>query len=205
MPASTPQPTRRTQHERVAESSERLLNAAITLIAEQGFERTTAAQIGLRAGLSKDMVRVRYGSKEALLEALLDTEFTTRILPDPSGPPGIDSIVDWAEDLRNQLLDDEHIVRAFFTLFFEASGPIPALRPWTVQWLDRCEHNVADAVRAEQRDGVVRGDIDPDVEGQQFVACGVGLALRWLASGDTEQYRTAIAALHSRLEGLRNA
>lgn len=204
MPRPTPQLPRRTQHERVAESSERLLSAAVALIAEQGFERTTAAQIGLRAGLSKDMVRLRYGSKEELLEALLDTEFRTRVLPDPSGPPGIGSIVDWAEDLRNQLLDDEHIVRAFFTLFFEASGPIPALRPWTVQWLNRCEHNVADAVRADQRSGVVRAEIDPDVEGQQFVACGVGLALRWLVSGDTEAYRAAIVALISRLQSLRN-
>src|ERR1700758_3499185 len=61
---------RRTQTERVAESSERLLLAAAELTAEKGFERTTSAEIGERAGYSRAMVRGRYGSKEALIEAL---------------------------------------------------------------------------------------------------------------------------------------
>lgn len=195
---------RRTQRERVAESSGRLLQAALDLIAEQGFERTTAVQIGERAGLSKDMVRVRYGSKEALLEALLESQFTARVLPDPNAAPGIDSIVSWAERLRDQLVDDEQVIRAFFTLFFEASGPIPALRPWAVHWLARSERIAADAVRAEQLAGTVPSHIDADVEGVHFVACGVGLAMRWLVSGDTDAYRTSLVEIHSRFSALRS-
>lgn len=180
-----------------------MLQAAIDLIAEQGFERTTALQIGERAGLSKDMVRVRYGSKEALLEALLESHFTTRVLPDPAAAPGIESIVSWAERLRAQLVDDEQVIRAFFTLFFESSGPIPALRPWAVQWLERSERIAADAVRAEQQAGRVPAHIDADAEGAHFVACGAGFAMRWLVSGDTEAYRCALTEIHSRFSALR--
>src|SRR5213076_237185 len=77
---SEPAP-RRTQQERVAESAKRLADAAFELIAEKGFERTTAAEIGERAGYSRSMVRDRYGSKEALLESLLASEFEARLLP----------------------------------------------------------------------------------------------------------------------------
>src|SRR4051812_16911109 len=64
-------PSRRSQRERVEESSRRLAEAAIELIAEKGFANTTAQEIGIRAGYSRAMVHERYGSKEALLETIL--------------------------------------------------------------------------------------------------------------------------------------
>ena len=73
---------RRTQQERSAESAQRLLDAAIELIAEKGFDRTTAAEIGERAGYSRSMVRARYGSKDALLESIFGDELDRRLLPE---------------------------------------------------------------------------------------------------------------------------
>src|ERR1700745_982557 len=85
---------RRTQQERSAESARRLLDAAIELIAEKGFERTTVAEIGERAGYSRSMVRARYGSKEALLESIFGSQLDRRVVPknahDLTGaPPGV--------------------------------------------------------------------------------------------------------------------
>ena len=74
-------PAGRTNEQRVQDSTLGLLDAAIELFAEQGYERTTAAEIGLRAGFSRNMVRDRYGSKEALLRSLFDTQFGQRLLP----------------------------------------------------------------------------------------------------------------------------
>ena len=45
------------------------MDAAIELIGEKGFDTTTAAEIGERAGYSRSMVHARYGSKESLLES----------------------------------------------------------------------------------------------------------------------------------------
>ena len=60
-----------TQPERVELSNRRLLHAAAELIVEKGWEATTAAEIGRRAGYSRAMVHARYGSKDAILEAFL--------------------------------------------------------------------------------------------------------------------------------------
>ena len=56
------------------------------LIAEKGWEATTAAEIGRRAGYSRAMVHARYGSKDAILETLFATEYENKLSPalDPS-------------------------------------------------------------------------------------------------------------------------
>jgi AcrR family transcriptional regulator len=59
---------RRTRAEQNADSGRRLLKALVDLVAEQGYEATSAAEIGLRAGFSRAMVHARYGTKDALLD-----------------------------------------------------------------------------------------------------------------------------------------
>ena len=81
---------RRTQRERVGESSRRLAEAAIALIAEKGYAATTAQEIGLRAGYSRDMVRVRFGTKEALLDTILTAQYESRLdQPDDPSESGL--------------------------------------------------------------------------------------------------------------------
>src|SRR6201982_549005 len=70
----------RTNQERVEESTLALIASAIELFARQGYERTTAAEIGINAGFSRNMVRDRYASKEALLQSVFDT-FAELLLP----------------------------------------------------------------------------------------------------------------------------
>src|SRR5687768_15343821 len=115
MPPTTTPPTRRTQRERVEESTRRLAVAAVELFGEQGFERTTAAQIGERAGYSRAMVRRRYGSKEALLEQLVEQELATRITPAGGDDrPGLERILAQVDRLIDFLEEDESTARAFF-------------------------------------------------------------------------------------------
>ena len=73
MPPGDARRKRQTQQERVAESSRRLLAAAIEVVAEKGYGPATAAEISERAGYSAPMVRTRYGSKQALLESRCTT------------------------------------------------------------------------------------------------------------------------------------
>lgn len=63
---------RRTQAERRAESERRLLQAAAELIVEQGLENTSLAEIGRRAGASHAAVNHRFGSKDELVDRLIE-------------------------------------------------------------------------------------------------------------------------------------
>src|SRR5258706_12229442 len=77
---------RRPQAERRAQSERRLLDAATQLIAEQGFSKTTLAQIGAKAGYSRGLVNERFGSKGELVKVLAD-EFQTYFQYDRLRPP----------------------------------------------------------------------------------------------------------------------
>src|SRR5689334_19078907 len=156
---------RRTQAERVEESTRRLAVAAVELFGEQGFERTTAAQIGERAGYSRAMVRRRYGSKEELLAQLVEQELATRITPPPGDDrPGMERILAQVDRLIDFLEEDEAVARAFFVLTFETAGPIPSLRPWYRGWFARYEAQMEETLRAGQRDGSIRADLDLEIE-----------------------------------------
>src|SRR5690606_37191431 len=53
-------------------STRQLLEAAGALIAERGYENTSIAAIGERAGYSRGLVTARFGTKQNLLNVLLD-------------------------------------------------------------------------------------------------------------------------------------
>ena len=169
-----------TQGERSAESARRLMAAAIELIVEKGFERTTAVEIGERAGYSRNMVRARYGSKEALLESLLDTEFQPLFLtPAAEGATGIEAALQRIDHLAEQAEEKPAHVRALFTLVFESVGPIESLGPWLRAWLADYRAGAAEALRLGQKDGSVRPDLDPEIEADRIMSHGLGLAFRW--------------------------
>src|SRR5205085_5012871 len=92
--------TRRTQAERVEASDRALIDAAIALIAERGYDRTTLAGIGERAGYSRGLVTQRFGNKEnllwAILRQILDRRSTHAMQPrvaDQVGVPALQTIL----------------------------------------------------------------------------------------------------------------
>jgi AcrR family transcriptional regulator len=174
-------PRRRTQRERNAESTRRLLDAAIELIAEKGFERTTAMEIGERAGYSRSMVRSRYGSKEALLESVLRNDYEPLMsAPEVHGQNGLDRAVAVLSRAFVAAEDQPALLRAFFTVCFETVGPVGHLKPWLTEWLNRIESEVAAALRKGEKDGSVSTHVDPDVEARRVIAFGLGIGFRWV-------------------------
>jgi AcrR family transcriptional regulator len=183
-------PRRRTQQERTAESTQRLITAAIELIAEKGIARTSAAEISERAGYSRSMVQFRYGSKELLLETLLREEYETRLLLGDSDqyPSGLERVLAQIDRLHDEAVANPELMRGFFVLCFEAIGPVPSLNTWINDWLDRYHASTAAALDSGRDDGSIRSDIDPKTESEAFVASGLGYAFRWMVGPQLVDY-----------------
>lgn len=71
-PIPGPKTQRRTQQERSAEARTRLLTAAIALICEIGYSRTTMAEIASRAGMTRGAIQHHFSSRDTLVLAILD-------------------------------------------------------------------------------------------------------------------------------------
>lgn len=66
---------RRSHAERTAETRARIMKAVVETIAELGFQRTTAAEIARRAGVTWGAVQHHFGGKEGILVAVLEDSF----------------------------------------------------------------------------------------------------------------------------------
>ena len=194
-------PRKRTQQERSAESARRLLDAAVELIAEKGFDRTTAAEIGERAGYSRSMVRARYGSKDALLRSIFAVELERRLLPPDDGEvTGLPWVLARIDHVTRVVEEEPELMRAFGVMSLEAAVAISNLRAWYSEWLEEYERQLVQQLRLGMRTGSIRPDVDPGQEAAQFILTGLGLIFRWRLDPQRYDLATELARWRSRLE-----
>jgi AcrR family transcriptional regulator len=170
----------KTNQERVEESTLALIASAIQLFARQGYERTTAVEIGINAGFSRNMVRDRYGSKEALLQSVFDT-FAELLLPairSERGGTGLDRVLGQLDDLLDAVEREPETMRAMIVLTFETPAALQNFSGWFDGLIGEYEAELANHLLAGQADGSVRTDLDPSREAEVFVSYAIGLCFR---------------------------
>jgi AcrR family transcriptional regulator len=181
-----PSPTRRlTQPERVEISSRRLVEAAAELIVEKGWEATTAAEIGRRAGYSRAMVHARYGSKDAILDAFFLHDYVKQLSPDADpDATGLQEAVGHFDRVRRLFSEDQAFLRAMFVATFEGVKSTSPLRERVQRWLQRGVDKVEAGLRRGVDDGSVRDDVDINRATSDLSAAIFGAAYLWTLLGD---------------------
>lgn len=193
--------TPRTNRERVEESTLALTSSAIELFSSQGYERTTAAQIGVNAGFSRNMVRDRYGSKDLLLQSVFEV-FAARLLPamraERTGS-GLDHVVGQLDDLLHAVQEDPVTMRAMIVLTFETPGPLQDFAPWFARLIADYETELVSHLLAGLADKSIRGDVDPARQAEQIVSYAIGLCFRSALRRDEYDFAGEIASFRNRL------
>lgn len=175
---------RRTHAERQRDAEDRLTQALAELIAEQGYERTTAAQIGDRAGYSRAAVRDRYGSKDGLLLALHERYERVLLGGGTSGPRRPETLDDFFDRLTRFATEHPIWLKAIFIVSFESVGASDAFAPVVRRWIDTLEATAARLLAAEQRAGSVRADLDPQRYAPRAVEALIGAAFRFCIAAE---------------------
>jgi AcrR family transcriptional regulator len=171
----------RTRAEQNAASGRRLLKALVDLVAQQGYEATTAAEIGVHAGFSRAIVHARYRTKDALLDELMRTEYEQRSVPDfDHSATGLDRVLRYVDRLGQLASEDERFVKSMFVLCFEAVRGSPALNPRITRWLTGLEASFADALVKGKDDGSVRADLETSIAARDIMVSGFGIAYAWI-------------------------
>ena len=90
------QRTRKTHAQRREEAERRLLDAALTIVAQRGSVRMTLAEVGEAAGYSRGLAAHRFGNKAGLVQALagyIGEQFGQQRARWPALQPGLAAIV----------------------------------------------------------------------------------------------------------------
>ncbi len=169
-------------------STRRLLDAAAELIAEVGYERATLAAIGERAGYSHGLVTRRFGSKERLLETLVDrmtVQWTEqRLKPSLDGMSGLDRVIATVEAVAASVQQAPREMRALYLLMFDGLRPVPVLEE-RMRTLHRgLRRDVERSLKAGQTDGSVAAEVDVVAISSMVVSVLRGAAYQWLLDPD---------------------
>jgi AcrR family transcriptional regulator len=188
-----------TQPQRVQQSNRRLLHAAAELIVEKGWEATTAAEIGRRAGYSRAMVHARYGSKDAILDAFL-REYVKRLNPDPDpASSGMRQVLAHFDRIQEIHGEDREVLRAMFVANFEAAKTTSPLRERVQAQLLGGAAKVEAGLRNGIQDGSVRSDIDIDDAVKDITAAVFGIAFQWVALPEAHDLNDELNSVRTRI------
>jgi AcrR family transcriptional regulator len=195
-------PTRRTQQERVAESTTRLIQAAAELIAEGGYEAASAAEIGRRAGYSRSMVRARFGSKERLINAVVAAAYEGPLTVELSETAtGLDRVLARLDTMATLIDESPDLLRTIFAVEFQAAGSGSRMSTRVADWITRLRADTLAAVLAGQADGSIRPDLDPEPTAHAIVVEGIGSAFLWTVD-PSENFRSRITQWRRRTREL---
>lgn len=187
-------------------STRRLLTAAAELIAERGYNLTTLAAIGDRAGYSHGLVTRRFGSKEGLLEVLLERMISdwrehelSDAIGDKNGVAAIRAVID---AVRDAIRRSPPQMQALYGLTFEALQPTPGLRERMVDIHREQRQQLIGMVEAGVAHGSVKADADPATVATLVIAGLRGIAFQWLLEPDELDIDAALSALAGATEAL---
>jgi len=173
-------PARRTQEQRRAQTEQRVLETAMTLIASHGSRSVTLAEVGEAAGYSRGIVHHHFGSRERLLAAVMeDAQRFTVPAYEGDGLGQIANIV--GAYLRN-VADRSPSARAFLQLWGEAIAGDPVLAPLFAQQDAEFRSFLAGRIHAGIADGTVRADADPAAAAVFLLALVRGIGLQLIAT-----------------------
>lgn len=175
----TDRPARRTQEQRRAETERRVLDAAMALIARSGSRAVTLAEVGEAAGYSRGIVYHHFGSRERLLEAVVD-EAQRFDVPAYQGD-GLDHLVRIVEAYLRNVVRRTPSARAFLQLWGEAIAADPALAPLFARRDADFRQLLANVVRQGVADGSVRPDANPAAAAVLILALVRGTGLQLIA------------------------
>lgn len=184
--------SRRTQQERVDESNQRLVQAAAELIAEGGYDAASAAEIGRRAGYSRSMVHARFGSKEQLVNAVIQSAFEGPLtVPLPESATGLERVLARI-DAVGQLVDENPaLMRMLFAVEFQAAGKGSGMSERVATWVGQLREDTLEGVREGQRDGSISRELDAEDTAYAITVEGVGSAFLWTVDPN-EDFRRRI-------------
>jgi len=180
----TADPPKNKQQLRSERSTNALLEAASELIVEGGFAALTFAAIGERSGYSRGMVTARFGTKDGLIDALIDRIVTTwshrNVIPHTKDSSGLDGAMTLLTAIETQASKDPRGLQVLYSLMFEAVGSTDDMGERFAKFHEVMRADFAQFVRRGQRDGSIRRGPSPQREAELIVAGLRGIGFQWL-------------------------
>lgn len=197
---------RRTQTERRGEAEQRMIDAAIDLIAEKGFVGLVLGEVGTRAGYSATLPIHYYKTKEALIlltaERIIEN-YNEVLLRDAAGLVGMAAIRTFVRTYLRYAAEHSQKRRALFMITSEAAVDA-SLRESIAELSRKGATSLTQLIRDGQTSGEIEPMIDADAFGTLIFAWLRGVVSLWAIDPGLDLDRLAVGIEGSVVRSLRN-
>lgn len=183
-------------------SVEKLLAVALQLFVSQGYRSTTLDQIATAAHLSKGAVYFYFGSKEAVLMALLERVRTVVVddairAASEAGPSAIDRIVAFLHNQAKLGVSRRDDVFLLILMSLEFSRREGRISRHIAEIYRRLHRNVEDLIRFGRKTGEFRTDVPVRELAAIVMANHDGAFLEWYRRAPSLSGTNLVRALRS--------
>ena len=173
--------------QRAKETRERILTAAGAVFGRRGYGEATMEEIALEAGVSNGALYHHFRSKGELFKEILDEHMREQhfelaaFVPASSFREVIERFVSyWFNHLRT-----EHESDTLFVELWAQASREPEARAAVANFIRQGAGLIVQALRAAQRAGAVRADVDVEAAATLIYATMEGLFLLWAVHPDS--------------------
>jgi AcrR family transcriptional regulator len=172
------------------EKAQRIIEAMRTSVGTRGAAGSTFDHVAREAGVSRGLLHYYFGSKEKLLVEVVRHDCETRIEAMDeriTRATSVDEIVAALVLGLEEFIEGEPSSPAVIYELLSASRHSDEIRSELAELYRRWRADLADALRAKERDGVVRLEADPEAVASMLFALGDGFGIQVLSDPDWDR------------------
>jgi AcrR family transcriptional regulator len=165
------------------EKARRIIEAMRSSVGRRGAAGSTFDHVAREAGVSRGLLHYYFGSKERLLVEVVRHDCETRIQALDARLAAADSGEAIVQALLSQFetfVEDDPGTAVIYEML-SASRRSDEIRAELAEYYRRWRAHLADALRAKEREGVVRLDRDAQVVASMLLALGDGLGIQLIS------------------------
>lgn len=182
-----PQPPTRTRRltrtQRSELSDQRMIASAIRLIVEHGISATTLTDVGLKAGYSRGLAAMRFGTKGRLLVCIarhVTSSWISRLMVAVGGKTGLAAVLAAIDAQERALIEQPAEMRAVYAVFFQSSDPSADYRADVARSLSAQRRDLTKWFREARDAGEIPLLTDPSRIAGHIHSSMLGIIYQWM-------------------------
>jgi len=161
---------------------ERIVAAAVELLAVRGFRGTTIAELAEQVGTTHTNLIYYFGSKERLLQEVVAERERQE---DADHRAALESVsFTGLNEVAQLIVTNVRFTRLYVVLAAENLDQGDPLHEFFVRRYQRSREFVEIAIEKERQRGTILRDVDPAQMGREVLATLMGLEIQWLMDPD---------------------
>ncbi len=183
MPQPTARTRRLTQEERTDLSDRRMVECAVQLLVERGISGTKLTDVGLRAGYSRGLAAMRFGTKAGLLSRVarhVTSNWVAQLKTAVGHKTGLAAVLAAIDAQERAIVETPAEMRALYAIFFQSSDPSAEYRVDVARSLSAQRRDLANWLREARDAGEIRSSVDAARIAGQVLSSMIGIVYQWI-------------------------